>query len=360
MSRDIDSYRAALQKRSTELLTLANVVATGVGYKISNGEVTDELSIVCSVVEKKSAGKLPSSELVPQTLDGVQTDVVETGRFKALQNPTGRFRPAPGGVSIGHVDITAGTLGCLVRKNGQFFILSNNHVLANSNAASVGDPILQPGPFDGGLFPRDQIATLDAFIPIQFPGGGGGGGNGGGGGGGGGGGCGGGSCVGGAGSVVNSVAGAFGSKNRLQTVSLESPQALATLSAQQADNLVDCALARPVSSDLVENTIHEIGPIQGSTTAQLGMAIKKSGRTTGFTTGVIQQIDVTVEVSYGAAGVARFTDQLLSGAMSQGGDSGSAVLNSNNEIVGLLFAGSSTSTIMNRIQNVFSALGVTL
>jgi hypothetical protein len=143
-------------------------------------------------------------------------------------------------------------------------------------------------------------------------------------------------------------------------VSLESPQALATLSAQQADNLVDCALARPVSSDLVENTIHEIGPIQGSTTAQLGMAIKKSGRTTGFTTGVIQQIDVTVEVSYGAAGVARFTDQLLSGAMSQGGDSGSAVLNSNNEIVGLLFAGSSTSTIMNRIQNVFSALGVTL
>ena len=46
--------------------------------------------------------------------------------------------------------------------------------------------------------------------------------------------------------------------------------------------------------------------------------------------------------------------------MSQGGDSGSAVLDQNNHLVGLLFAGSDSSTIINRIENVFSVLGVSL
>jgi hypothetical protein len=92
----------------------------------------------------------------------------------------------------------------------------------------------------------------------------------------------------------------------------------------------------------------------------LGMAINKSGRTTGFTTGEIEQVDVTVNVQYGEGKMAQFTDQLMAGPMSQGGDSGSAVLNQNNQLVGLLFAGSDTSTIINRIQNVFAALGVSL
>jgi len=88
------------------------------------------------------------------------------------------------------------------------------------------------------------------------------------------------------------------------------------------------------------------------------MAIKKSGRTTSLTTGEIQQVNVTSTVQYGENQTAVFTDQLLAGAMSQGGDSGSAVLDSNNRLIGLLFAGSESSTIINRIENVFSALGV--
>jgi len=50
----------------------------------------------------------------------------------------------------------------------------------------------------------------------------------------------------------------------------------------------------------------------------------------------------------------------MAGAMSQGGDSGSAVLNNTDNLVGLLFAGSDTTTIINRIENVFSALGLSL
>lgn len=353
MSQALENFRSVLKRRCEDLLSHANVVATGIGYKVSNGETTDQLSIICSVIEKKSPAKLAPGEMIPQTVDGVVTDVIETGKFNALQDPKGKFRPAPGGVSIGHVDITAGTLGCLVRRNGETVILSNNHVLANSNEASVGDPILQPGPVDGGRHPQDQIATLLDFVPIIFPGDpGGGGDNGGGDGGGGddgGGGCGGGSCIGGSAAIINSVSKLFGSKNRVRTVS-----------TQMTDNLVDAAIARPLNAADVEDTILDIGPIQGSASGTLGMSIKKSGRTTEFTTGEIQQIDVTVEVSYGAGLVARFTDQLLSGPISQGGDSGSAILNDNDQLVGLLFAGSSTSTIMNRIENVFAALNVTL
>ena len=88
--------------------------------------------------------------------------------------------------------------------------------------------------------------------------------------------------------------------------------------------------------------------------------MKKSGRTTGFTEGEILQVNVTVNVQYGAGRLALFTDQLMAGAMSQGGDSGSAVLDQNNKLAGLLFAGSDNSTIINRIENVFSALDLTL
>jgi hypothetical protein len=88
------------------------------------------------------------------------------------------------------------------------------------------------------------------------------------------------------------------------------------------------------------------------------MAIQKSGRTTGFTSGAIQQVDATVQVSYGMGQVATFTDQLVAGAMSAGGDSGSAVLDEGGRVIGLLFAGSESTTIINRIQNVLEALDV--
>ena len=89
-----------------------------------------------------------------------------------------------GAYSVGHVDITAGTYGTAVYRilpggsvnpprHGlgiprSWYILSNNHVLANSNDANIGDLILQPGPFDGGTDPEDAIARLRAFVPITF------------------------------------------------------------------------------------------------------------------------------------------------------------------------------------------------
>ena len=133
---------------------------------------------------------------------------------------------------------------------------------------------------------------------------------------------------------------------------------LQAITTQAEDNLVDAAIARPLSSNDVKDEILKIGILQGTAAGELGMAIKKSGRTTALTTGEIQQVNVTSTVQYGENQTAIFTDQLLAGAMSQGGDSGSAVLDSNNRLIGLLFAGSENTTIINRIENVFSALGV--
>jgi hypothetical protein len=129
---------------------------------------------------------------------------------------------------------------------------------------------------------------------------------------------------------------------------------------QQEDNLVDAAVARPLDVNGVSEEILEIGAIQGSVEGDIGMSIKKSGRTTDLTTGEIEQVDVTVNVQYGGGRIARFTEQLFAGPMSRGGDSGSAVLDDGNRLVGLLFAGSDNSTIINRIDNVFSALDLSL
>ncbi len=275
---------------------------------------------------------MSGKDLVPSTIDGVPTDVVETGPIRALSY-TGRYRPAPGGVSIGHMDITAGTLGCLVKRDGKKHILSNNHVLADSNNGQPGDYILQPGPYDGGEFPGDRIAKLEDFVPISFldqpPDG-----------------CG---IARAFASLLNFGAKVIGSKTRLQSTTI-----------RQAENLVDAALALPIDEKDVSDEILDIGKIKGVNEGAVGMAIKKTGRTTEFTTGEILQVDVTVDVQYELGKIARFTDQLMGGAMSEGGDSGSALLDTDNNLVGLLFAGSDTTTIFNRIQNVFSALGVSL
>lgn len=332
MAHSLDDVRQLLRDTRWNLLQKPNVVATGVGYKVTEGTKTDDISIICSVGLKKARSSLTPREMIPAEIQGIPTDVYPSGTLYALQDPKDRFRPAPGGVSIGHFQITAGTFGCLVEKDGKLYILSNNHVLANSNDASTGDLILQPGPYDGGSSANDRIGTLADFVPILFEGEDS-------------------DCAIGSGAagMLNAAAKLIGSRTRLTPVR-----------TQVQENLVDAALALPDDENDVSQDILNIGNISGTAEGDLGMTVKKSGRTTGFTTGTIEQIDVTSRVNYGSDRVATFVDQLMAGNMSQGGDSGSAVLNDENKLVGLLFAGSNTSTIINRIQNVFQALQVDL
>ncbi len=322
------------ETHKADILTKPNVVGVGVGEKVSNGRKTGELSVVVLVREKRPPAGLTAQALIPKTIAGVKTDVIEVGDLRALQARTDQWRPAPGGVSIGHYQITAGTLGCVVRDRttGARLILSNNHVLANSNDANIGDSILQPGPADGGQVSRDTIAHLERFCPIQFniapPT------------------C---SIAKGVAEFANNLAKLTSSKHQLQAVQAD----------PSATNQVDAAVARPTNDSDILDEILEIGDVNGTVPATLGMAVRKSGRTTELTTGEINVLAATVTVSYGSSGSALFENQIVTGPMSQGGDSGSLVVAGNAlAAVGLLFAGSDQSTIINPIQAVLDCLEV--
>lgn len=79
-----------------------------------------------------------------------------------------RNRPLIPGCSLGHYNITAGTLGGFVKlSDGSTKILSNNHVLADSDAGRIGDRILQSGPIDGGAIEDDVVAKLHEYAPLR-------------------------------------------------------------------------------------------------------------------------------------------------------------------------------------------------
>lgn len=335
----INAIKKDISNISNELLKKPGVVSVGIGFKKTGGKKTDQISVICSVEVKKPKEALKEKDMVPKEIKGFATDVVESGVIKAF-GVLDNIRPALGGDSIGHYAITAGTLGCAVHKNGQKMILSNNHVMANSNEAQVGDMILKPGVYDGGTA-ADKIAVLEQWEKINF--------------------------IGdnlpdtdcpiakSLANFLNILSFIFGRKSRLRAYSLET-----------STNLIDAALAKPLVDDDIENKIREIGKISNIDYLELGMNVRKFGRTTGYTEGEVEQVNVTTQVSYGTNKIAVFSDQVIITTdgtsydhFSQPGDSGSAVL-CGNKLVGLLFAGSDTVTIVNRIENVFNIFGCSL
>ena len=317
----------------THLLSLPNVVGLGIGKKNGSGKTC----ITAMVSDKLPVAALSRETVIPESINGVPTDVMQVGHIQANQLRTDRWRPAPGGVSIGHYKITAGTLGSIVydARTQQKLILSNNHVMANSNNAKIGDPILQPGPYDGGKVADDTVATLLRYVPINF----------------------------GSGPVTCPWAERYAKVGNFIARSLKSEHRVRTERLiQQTGNVVDAAVALPVNDEYFEDHIIDIGTPNGPKEAEIGMFVTKSGRTTETTTGDITLINATIRVSYGAAGIATFEDQIVTGFMSQGGDSGSLLVTKFNstKAVGLLFAGSDQATIYNPIQRVLNALEITI
>lgn len=318
-----------------KILSKPNVVGVGTGYRSRAGRAVGELCVVALVRQKIPRAGLPRQDLVPAEVGGIPTDVVQVGHIKALAARTDRWRPALGGVSIGHHLVTAGTLGSVVRdaSSGERLILSNNHVLANNNQAQIGDAILQPGRVDGGQTGTDTIATLLRYEPIRFN----------------------------ESQATCELALAFAQLgNRVARMMGSKHRVKAFYSDPDASNLVDAACARPVDETEVLDEILELGAVNGILPPDLGMNVRKSGRTTGLTTGRIVVMNVTVDVDYGD-GSARFEDQIVTSPMSQPGDSGSLLVAGDAlKAVGLLFAGSDQVTLHNSITNVQNALGITL
>ena len=378
----------AQQEMEVELLSKQNVVGVAIGYREADGEVTGTPAVVVLVERKMPPAALSARDMVPKEIEGVRTDVYEVGYLQAQQAPTERFRPVvPSGVSMGHYKVTAGTFGAVVkdRTTGEKLLLSNNHVFAESNNAAEGDDILQPAPTDGGKIPGDVVAKLGRFIPLNYlegpittpppdddpeppppspPGDGGTSG-----------GC---DVVEVLVSLSNLLAGLSGSEKRVTATSAQSleaqttpvpgpkpdfsPSAQTTRAQANTNNVVDAALARPLDADMFSGEMLNIGMIEGTRPPELGMNIRKMGRTTAFTTGQITLLNATVTVNYmtiAGPRSARFTGQVISTPMSKGGDSGSLIVHGeSNNAVGLLFAGSDRATIFTPINTVMSALNI--
>ena len=332
----LEEVQQARSAHQASLLARPNVVGLGVGYKVSADQHTGELCVVVLVRRKLPPVSLRETDFIPREVAGVRTDVFEVGDLRPLTVYTERHRPAPGGVSLGHYQITAGTLGCVVsdHKTGVRMILSNNHVLANRNDGQPGDPILQPGPADGGSPQRDTIALLERFETIHYnqeP-------------------------------AACNVARAYACLgNRLARLAGSHHQLQVIQAFPNATNQIDAALARPIQdSDVLDENLG-IGDINGQTEAALGQEVCKTGRTTGLTNGTVSVLDATVTVNYGDERTATFEHQIVSTPMSDGGDSGSLLVASQTkQAVGLLFAGSSQATLFNPIQAVLKTLKIDL
>lgn len=313
--------------KKSDLLKKRNVVLIYTGKKVVGGIETDRDSIRVGVIEKVPLAQLAEEDVVPKKIEGMETDIFQTEEIKALAvDRTSKIRPAPGGVSIGHPQVTAGTLGMIVKKEGAPYILSNNHVLANSNDANINDETWQPGKYDGGAS-ADTIGHLSDFVPICFTDES--------------------NCP-----IATRIISGLNFLARLFKRNTIIPNAISS-----PVNKVDCAISRPLIDEDISQEILEVGKPVGFGEAKAGDKVKKSGRTSGLTQGDIIATDGAANVNYGGK-VAKFEDQIVTSAMSQGGDSGSAVLNEKNEVIGLLFAGSSSVTIVNKIANVVDALGL--
>lgn len=301
----------------------------GIGLKREGGKRTHEPCIVIFVNQKLPLRKLPLVNRIPTSISipddrakggviEIQTDV-EEARFVANTNRD-TFRPAPGGVSISRRDqVAAGTLGGLVYDLDTDFpvILSNNHVLADTNLGSPGDEIVQPGLLDDPN--ATAIATLTRWIQIYYE---------------------------------NEVDG----------------------QGNPRENLVDAAIATPINPNLVTWGTTYVGPQTPAgeprllTDADLGLSVQKSGRTTEHTFGFVQALNATVRVKYDLFQKAIFVDQIIVSQnagdpdFSDNGDSGSLVYDMNARCIGLLFAGSSSTsttpatTIVTPLRNVYRAL----
>jgi len=324
---ELESLRAA--KKIIESKHYPNVEGISIGYRFRGGTRTKEIVVVVYVSKKIPEGELSAGHVIPKTLSileyEVKTDVVQS-RFSALTliDKEGPVKP---GYSISHPNVGAGTNSFFAERLSQICLVSNAHVISHTNKGKIGDPIYYPGTADGGT-EENTVAHLAATIPIEmiesecpianF-------------------------CVDG----LNFLAKLFGSKHRV-------PKPI-----REVYNRVDCACARMADGIEIDRNIYKIGEPVGIEQAALGMEVRKSGRTTEYTEGEIIAIEASIRVTY-SQGTALFEGQIVSNIPSAGGDSGSAVLTHDNNLVGLLFAGGEGITIMNPIEDVFRELGISI
>jgi Trypsin-like peptidase domain len=286
-----------------------NVVGVGIGEKITAGRRTGELCVNVFVAKKFPKGRIPRGDVLPDSVNGLPTDVRAVGYpRKFVIDQRKRHRPVVGGLSVGPDSaatpgfIMAGTLGVFVRdtrKAGALHVLSNNHVLADENRIAIGAGIVQPGTLDGGTN-ASRVARLSKTVDLRF---------------------------------------------------------------DNKQNWMDASLATMNKGIPVDPTIMGIGVPTGAGDPTLNLLVRKSGRTTGLTEGVVRVVRFDVfSVEYDQ-GMVRVDDVIViesttSKLFSKSGDSGSAIIDPQGRVVALLFGGSDVVTYAIPIKRILKRFKV--
>lgn len=301
------------KQRPRSLHGLSGIVGIGIGEKVRNGKFTGEPCVVINVVRKLHVDELERDARIPPQIDGVATDVVAFGEGSPLSNSQPKTMQP--GESLRNATGTPGTLACLVSRelgNGSrdLCLLSNNHVIARSNAGTkrnisagvAGDLIFYDVILSDGTTHEFPIGYLADFATILF---------------------------------------------------------------NRGENGVDCAIG-VTSPNAVSPVNVGLGEIQPSLLSVfIGAAVKKFGRH-GYSTGVIRYVEQTLDLNYGAPGIARFVGQALvqptsGGSFAEPGDSGSLVVEqTSNRPIGLLFAGISGYAVVTPLEAVLNRMRVSL
>lgn len=308
---DITRIKIAQEESTPSLFARPNVIGTATGFRQSDGTYGDDLCVQVFVSRKFPLSHLPRWAVVPREVpgpdgEGIPTDVIDAGFLQPIQDTT-RYRPVPGGCSIGNLTgINAGTLGgwaCDETDDTTVF-LTNNHVVTATNnrtAVPATSGIVQPGQLDGGTAPADQIGQTKRIVPIPTT----------------------------------------ASQAAAPTTAVDA--AIGTITADRDNDVIDIGPA-----------IYEIA------TPALGMNVQKRGRTTQLTTnGQIVSVNANWLLNYGSFGSPAFArigvgTSVFNIASTDGspfgdrGDSGSLIfdqdegsLEDTRPVVGLLFAGGS-------------------
>ena len=295
--------RDYVRSEGVKYLNDPNINSVGVGYKIKDGNRTNELSIQFTVDKKadrpEEVGTV-SSTAIPKTVQWkgteIPTDVIERKFYPAYKivkpeaktDRKQRLSTLVPGISVSHPSGTAGTLGLIVyeQQTGQPCMLSNWHVL-ETPAGNLGDFVVQPGPFDDNRIDQNHAGIL-----------------------------------------IRSHLGVAG----------------------------DCAIARIQDRDCDPTVLDLNVEVSELARPELGDHVVKSGRTTSVTYGIVRRVDTVTKVDYeGDVGVRRIGGfeigpdpdrPAADSQISMGGDSGSAWLIENNgkaskTMIGLHFAGES-------------------
>jgi hypothetical protein len=305
------TYKTLVDDVHQDILAKRNVVGVGVGKKWINGVNTGQDSLVVFVTQKINKSSLSPKDLIPQTINGHSVDVVGKSGVFSMFSFSQKVRPLKPGYSCGHLWTTAGTIGGFFKdRDGQIVMLSNNHVLAASNRGVKGNVSLQPGIYDNQNWQNNVVGHLKWYRPL----------------------------VGQTGKSFDAV--------KWTEIS--------------GYNLEDSAVASVDNPNSIILDYPTIGrPAGFKNDVSIGSKVQKVGRTTEYTTGNVIATDAIVTVQYGTANYI-FKDQIVTSGMAQGGDSGSLLFDMDKNIIGLLFAGSDTVTIFNKIAYPRASFGLEL